>query len=273
MTADLIALVATAAIWAQAFLAVSVLLARGGQDHTPVALAFVFLVLAAASGGPLIDAVLPGHTWVLYELTVAAYALLGPAVLFYVRGLTAEAPWRFVRRDLTHFIPALCGVMLVVLDVTVPAFTPPAGLGWTRTAYVAVVATLWIGLIIAIAGHLVLVGRRLVARLSAYQTRWKALFAHDEGNLRWLRLLLVAGAGFWIILLMATIIGNVLGQTLLDRRAVALVFLALTWSLGLWGLNQRPAFSRHYDELVETTVEPEEEARKYARSGLSGAQA
>lgn len=46
----------------------------------------------------------------------------------------------------------------------------------------------------------------------------------------------------WLAVLVAIITQNVFGPALMSKNLSAGLFLLLVWSLGLWGLNQKPGF-------------------------------
>jgi AraC-like DNA-binding protein len=267
---DSLSVVLTAAMVAQATFCAGVLAVRSRETVASLLLAAVFLSLCFAGGGPLVRLFAPSLQAAFFELTVPAYLIMGPALCIWIEGMTAEAPWRFERRHLIHLVPAGLSLCLVMLDITVPDFaarTPAAALG--KQAYILAVACLWGVTFCAWLGQVVYLVRDVVRRLPGYRARLRMLMSNtDNSDMRGLEGIGAAGAFLWVGVLMTVVVRNVMDIPLPEWIAAALL-LMLVWSLGFWGLNQRPGLQRmdrgFEPELPEEETDP---AAKYLKSGL-----
>ncbi|MBP2158820.1 MULTISPECIES: AraC family transcriptional regulator [Asticcacaulis] len=263
-------LVVTAGMVAQALFCTAILAVRSRETPASGLLAAVFVALCLAGGGPLVALFAPHLQPAFFELSVPAYLIMGPALCIWIEGMTAEAPWRIERRHLGHLLPAGLSLVLVLFDINVPDFavtTPAAALG--KQAYVVAVAGLWGVTLVAWIAQAVFLVRDLMRRLPAYRVRLSMLVSNtDHADLRGLEGVGAVIAVLWVGVLVFVILRNVLDIDILPEWLGAVLLLVLVWSLGLWGLNQRPGLQR-----VETGFEaPEGPATKYQKSGLGSEQ-
>lgn len=267
---DGLLLVVTAAMVAQALFCAVMLGVRARETPASGLLAAVFVALCLAGGGPLVRLFTPHLQPAFFELSVPAYLVMGPALCIWIEGMTAEAHWRIERRHLIHLLPAGLSLILVLLDIIVPDFaakTPAAALG--KQAYVLAIAGLWGVTLVAWVAQAVFLVRDLMRRLPAYRNRLSMLVSNTHhADLRGLEGVGGAVAALWLAVLIAVILRNVLDIDVVPEWLGAVLMLVLVWSLGLWGLNQRPGLQR-----VEAGFEAAEEtAAKYQKSGLAAEQ-
>ncbi|EGF90991.1 bacterial regulatory helix-turn-helix protein, AraC family protein [Asticcacaulis biprosthecium C19] len=250
-------LVLAAATWAQAAFCICVLARKTWDTPAYAPLAALFAILCFASGGPVVAAFAPQAEKAFYELTVPAYLLVTPVLWTAFEGFTSETRWRFEARHLPYLAPPATALVLVLLDI----FVAEAPVG-----YVVVVAVLWagtLGLWLWQTGRMVFT---VMTRLPVYRQRLKALFSEGQGELNGAEAIAMAILTLWLIVLIAVVLRNMTGASFLPDWTVAVLFLALTWSLGGWALHQKPGFEGRY------VTADSSESEKYQKSALADAQ-
>ncbi len=266
----------------QAGLCASVLFARSLRTPAYLPLAVFFIASGVVTAGPAVAAFMPGLQTHFIAASLPAYLLLGPALWLYVEGLTSDTPWRLQQRHLLHLAPFALGIVAMALTISLP-------LAQRRQIFVegvevdtAFASGLMIFLFLLILGWIVQAGYyvvRVFRRLAAYRQQLRNLFASNEQReLHWLGWLLIVVGGVWLLSFAMIISDNFFGLALISRGAGALMGLVLVWSLGLWGLRQKPGFEGRYmdgdpqSETTDPTISAASD-QKYQRSALGDEQA
>jgi len=220
-----------------------------------------------------LEPALGGPMRVLMALTLPAIVALAPLFWLYVDALTREThtPWRHLR---LHFAPALFAgavalpYLLLPMDVLDDGPIAPevdfAGLA-TVVGYALLALTVFFHL--QIAGYVVAVLRRLYT----YRRRLKDLFAStDTRELRWINALALIMGLYWLVTtlgLAATLLGKQVPNT---DASGTLTGVAVLWCTALWGIRQKPGFSRDVSPIRQTAPDKDRlKTGKYARSALT----
>lgn len=251
---------ATAAIGL--FAAAQLGLRRDWRTAPATALA-MFLLLSGLSGVDLLldrTGIYAGHPWttgILWALSL----FLGPSILAYVLAMTGEPDrWTGARVGRIGW-PAGVAVLLASPFFLLPARTrlavygaPEADplAGMLQLAFVALFLLVTLGYLAA-----------ALAVLSRHVRRVRDLFSNLENRtLSWLRalVLIMLAAWLWGAVKSALSIGA--NAPWLDVAAAA-IELGWTAAIGLFGLSQKPIYTR---ETVTPKLLPQPE--KYARSAL-----
>ncbi len=289
---DIAGLALVMATLGQVGLCTSVLLARAPRTRAYLPLAVFFIASGVISAGPAVATFLPALETHFIAATLPAYLLLGPMLWLYVEGLTSETPWRFQQRHIRHVV--LFGLGLFAMALTISLSLEHRTQIFIEGVEVktAFASGLMIYLFLLILGWVAQSGYYLIRvfhRLSTYRQRLKDLFAsNDQRELQWLTSLVIVIGGVWLLSFAMVVSDNFFAHPLLSHRAGAMMSLVLVWSLGLWGLRQKPGFEgRYLDDApspqssapLETPVadaapdnEPDASDQKYQHSALGDEQ-
>ncbi len=287
---DIAVLALVMATLGQVALCATILLTRSIRTPAYLPLAVFFIAGGIITAGPAFAIFLPTLQTHLISITLPAYLLLGPALWLYVEGLTSETHWRLERRHSKHLAIFGLGLVATGLIISLPMEVRAAmfiygteeevlaGAAGSKKIFPFIVAGYVFLLIlgwIAQSGYYVI---RVFRRLSRYRQRLKTLFASNEQReLHWLGWLVLVIGCVWLLSFAMIISDNFFGYPLLSRRFGAAMALILIWSLGLWGLRQKPGFEGRYldlepEALAAETADATSE-QKYQRSALGDEQA
>jgi len=116
---------------------------------------------------------------------------------------------------------------------------------------------------------------RVILRLSRYRKQLKDLFASNEHReLGWLSWLLAVLLVTWVLSFSSLLSSLLFDLPLFGHRAGALLSLILVWTMGHWGLRQKPGFDgRYLDKINVDEQAGVDERKKYTRSALGKDQA
>ena len=278
---DTIILVFVMATLGQVGLCTTVLLMRTPQRPVYLPLATFFIATGIISTALVVPDLLPALNARYFSITLPAFLLLGPALWFYVDGLTSEKAWRPERRDLWHLIPFGLGIIATALTnaLSVEALQKIFINGELVDRFYPTLVVLYIFALILgwtiQSGYYVI---RILYRLATYRRRLKMLFASTENSeLKWLTWLLFVIGTTWALSFASIIFDNFAGFLIAGPRTGAIMALAIVWSLAVWGLRQKPGFEGRYldDETDQQDLarSKADGGEKYSRSALSPEQA
>lgn len=234
----------------------------------------VFFVANAMTEAPMILALLPtdaiwlSFTHVLDIGSIVAFMVLGPALWFYVRGITSEYKVDLSRRDVLHCVPLAIAVLVCIGLLLIPFELRDQIIGDSQveksTPFI-VFSILLILLMLIWAVQCSLYVAAIIRRLIKYKVRLKDVYASTEQHeLTWIAV--VTG------LLVSTLVFTVCSQ-IIDLGFVLGVFevlfdLAMVWCLAHWGLRQLPALEGYGRDVASADLTPNALDDKYKRSGL-----
>ena len=250
-----------AATLGQAGFCFSLLLSRAVRTPAYLPLAVLFLAIGVLAAAPVMYALAPQFITLYATTLLPASLLLGPLLWLYVVGLTSSTPWKVEPRHAWHMLPFSIGVIVTGLMLSLPhteletIFLGNDDIDQGLPLYV-VIATFVLILtwIVQSAVYVFLIFHRL----SAYRRQLKDLFASNEHReLGWLSWLLSSVGGVWLVSMASLVTSTFWETALFSHRVGAYLALVLVWSLGLWGLRQKPGFEGRY--LNEQTSEGDNE--------------
>ncbi|WP_286829395.1 MULTISPECIES: helix-turn-helix domain-containing protein [Kordiimonas] len=267
----------------QVGLSLTLLLSRGRNLSAALPLTVFLLTNGMVAAMPVAAVHLLDMRATLVAAMPPAYLLLGPSLWFYVKGLTAETPWHFTRKEAWHLLPVGLGIVATVLILVLPvslrdtAFFGQAddSLFLTESGQVLFPGYVMIylfGLVFLWLLQMTFYVAQTARALLHYRKRLKDLFANnDDRELTWLGGILILVAGLWLVTFMATVWDNVFDQRLMGKEASAGLSLVLVWCMSLWGLRQKPGFEGRYQEGAEAAedIPPKHNGGKYRRSALT----
>ncbi|MBO9547658.1 helix-turn-helix transcriptional regulator [Caulobacter sp.] len=235
---------------------------RDWKDAPATALA-VFLALSGISGIDLLldrTGVYGAHPWttgILWALSL----FLGPSILAYVLAMTGEPDrWTFARAWRIGW-PASVAVLIASPFFLLPARTRLAVYGLAETDTLAgILQLLFVALFLLVTlGYL---AAALVV-LSRHVRRVRDLFSNiEDRTLSWLRALVLIMLAAWAWGAVKSALSLGASTHWLDVAAAA-IELGWTAAIGLFGLSQKPIYTRE-TETPKVLPSPE----KYARSAL-----
>lgn len=206
-------------------------------------------------------------------ISIPAFLLLAPALWFYVRGLTAEAPIYLSRRDMKHFIPFIIGTAVCSVLILSPPSIRNQIIGdgdGPDTAWIFFITLMIVFIMIMWAAQVIGYIIALLRRISNYRTRLKDIFASTEGReLKWM---------VWMIVLLVLTIFIILPDIFVGFSEpisfIPSVFnVILIWFLAVWGLRQMPGFVLSGETVLlldDRMVDSSESfAPKYEKSALT----
>ncbi|RZM77043.1 hypothetical protein C3B51_16800 [Pseudoalteromonas rubra] len=267
-------------------LALTILIGRAKRWHCYRALALFLTALFVILAGPLIFAQFPAARYVYIAAIVPAWLLLFPCFYLYTRGLTSARPWRFTRKSVWHFAPAIMSCVLSVSLLSLPESDLQDIFFAQGDVELATEARLAVRLIIAVmlfwpVQSLVYVIKTW-RNLLSYRRQLHAVFASTtERELGWLGIVLLLMLFTWGWLALTLLQDLSSHPTLLREGGVAILTAVTVWLLLYWSLRQKPGFDKiyHLTELpavtdTVTSAEKEENTQtKYQHSALSDEQA
>ena len=254
------------------------LLLRRQDTGVYLPLALLFLFQGASSGvGAVAEAYDPGTLGILFRLSllVGGLEITLPFLLWaYVRALTTEGPLERIPKLQYHLIP-----IVFVLVCFWSLFFLPEGFAETELANddpqllraVLVALAVLLGDVVfmaMIATYMYLIVRRLLA----YRRRLRDVFASTENReLTWIWAILIS-TGLYLCVsvgLTVTILSGLLAEDSFDSWLPilhSLALLCLFWTIGIWGLRQRPGLTR---QPLVAPLEPDDpKPSKYEKSAL-----
>ena len=262
---------------------------KNKPTHTP--LLIFFIANAIIASGPAIWLLRAEYSIFYIAAIFPAWMLMAPSFWLYVDGLTSHTPWRLGKKHWHHFVPFLLTTLLSVMILTLPSaqqtalFFEEQDVTEGRALFVAI----WLFLtMIFWLGQSSYYVYRTVKRLSAYHKQLRDLFANnDKQELHWIKLVLFVICLTWLLA-----VGNLLSTLLTGAEAFgyqlgSLLMFVIIWTLGHWGLKQKPGFAGRYpdqttlESLVseelsiprQLSTEKTPEPDKYQKSALSREQA
>ncbi len=265
----------------QAAFCTTILLSRSFRTQAYLPLGVFFIASGIVMAGPAIATFLPVWRTHFIAMALPAYLLMGPALWLYVEGLTSETAWRLQPRHGWHVIPFGLGLIATGAVIGLPADIRNKVLIEGDLPDQLYLEILFLCVFLLILGWIIQSGFYVIAalrQLTRYRQRLKALFtSNEQRELHWLVWLVLVIGGVWLVSFAHIIADNFFGRPLISDRFGSAMALVLVWSLGLWGLRQKPGFEGRYldDPLdVEEAVPPDLTAsRKYQRSALGNEQA
>lgn len=287
---DMVVLALVMATLGQIALCCSILVARASTSQAYLPLAAFFMASGVIAAEPAVALFMPELHIHLITALFPAYLLLGPMIWLYVSGLTSETVWTLARRHIRHLIPFGFGLVASIMITSMPfeiregmfiggatddMFASPDGT-LLYPSYVAIYLFLLVWLWVGQSGYYVI---RIFRQLTRYRQRLKDLFASNENReLGWITGLLIIVGSIWLISFIGIITDNIFDQVLVSRRLGAAMSLILVWSIGLWGVRQKPGFEGRYLSAVPALQVEEDAAtavppQKYERSALAQDQA
>ena len=184
------------------------------------------------------------------EVVTLLFLLISPLIYLYVKALT-EPPFRFVQKNLLHFIPfTICAVLLV------PFYLQPADRSETTGTIGLVIAVLAIG---QAAGCVFAAVRSLQTHARTIQASFSST---EKINLNWLRFLILAYAVTWLVGL--SLEGH--GGESASWNAVWILVSVLMYAIGYMGLRQPEIFA---GASRPDPASGEAEKQKYEKSTLT----
>jgi AraC-like DNA-binding protein len=249
--------------------------------YTPLALFFI------ASGCsytlPALNSIWPDFTMYAIFISLPCFSLQPVALWLYVVGLTSPTQWKFTWRYWRHFIPTFMGLLLSLFIVILPEPIIQSifikGQDPSTSSGIFVVVSFFILLLLFIlqsSFYLIFV----VKRLLRYQHQLKLLFSSNEQReLFWVLWLVLIIAGTWLTTLAYILPSMVNDRALFGDEVIAACYLVLIWTIGIWGLRQKPGFHGRYlatdknellDQSLEEVILPSKQ--KYQKSALDIAQ-
>ncbi len=215
---------------------------------------------------------LHGPMRLLVGLALPAIVSLAPLFWLYVDALTREerAPWH---QWPLHFAPAFFAALVAVPYVLLPVdvldapIAADAGHAGLATAVYHALLLLDIFRHLQIAAYIMAILRRLYT----YHRRLKDLFASTETReLRWINAMALIMVFYWVVTTLG-FIATLMGMQIPNADAAGtLAAVAVLWCTALWGVRQKPGFSRDISPVQQT--EPDKDRQKpdkYGRSALT----
>ncbi len=99
----------------------NLLILRSFERQTYLPLGICLVAIGVVMCQPTLAVFSPSLQTTFLILSLPALLLISPCFWFYVQGLTSETPWRFSRKSLRHFIPAVAGTLIAILTIIIPA--------------------------------------------------------------------------------------------------------------------------------------------------------
>ncbi len=271
---------------AQTFFCISILILKSMESRNHLLLVGIFVAICFASGGPVVEAFAPNYLHLFYHFTLPAYLSITPILWFYTCWLTAEQAWSFERKHIVHLIPAAIALFVVAIPVAfgwVGNNPDPRQMSLVPLLFYSFVGIVSYVLLFFWPVQSAIYVFRIYKRVAAYRIRLKEYFASDEGRgLSWLTAFLAVFGLAWLAALATILRQNVFGAEIMSRELGSALFLVLVWTLGLWGLSQRPGFEGNYledehddgqDQGENGHAGEEGAQQKYKRSALDEDQA
>jgi AraC-like DNA-binding protein len=249
--------------------------------YTP--LVIFFIASGCSYTLPALNNIWPEFTIYAIFISLPCFSLQPVALWLYVVGLTSPTRWQFSWRYWRHFIPAFLGLLLSLFIVVLPeSIIKPIfidGQDPTSSMGIFVVVAFFVLLLLfLVQSSLYLVF--VVKRLLRYQQQLKLLFSSNEQReLFWVLWLVLIIAGTWITTLAYILPVMINEHALFGDEVIAACYLALVWTIGLWGLRQKPGFHGRYltadnnqqlEQSLEEVLLPSK--KKYKKSALDLAQ-
>jgi AraC-like DNA-binding protein len=249
--------------------------------YTP--LAIFFIASGCSYTLPALNNIWPELTIYAIFISLPCFSLQPVALWLYVVGLTSPTRWQFTWRYWRHFIPAFLGLLLSIFIVVLPDSIIKSifidGQDPTSSMGIFVVVAFFVLLLLFLlqsSCYLVFV----VKRLLRYQQQLKLLFSSNEQReLFWVLWLVLIIAGTWITTLVYILPAIVSEHSFFGDEIIAGCYFVLVWTIGLWGLRQKPGFHGRYltadnndqlDQSLEEVILPIK--KKYQKSALDSAQ-
>jgi len=244
--------------------------------YLPLALLFAFqgASLAAAALAETYD---PGGTGILFRISVLVGGLeitLPFLLWIYVRALTTEGQPERIPRLPYHVIP----IIFVLLSFWSLMLLPdgfeavelsdddPRALMYVAVALAVLLADVVFKAMIATYLYLI------IRRLLAYRTRLRDVFASTENReLNWIWMILIAIAFYLCVSIFfsASVLFGLFAEDTYEAWLPTLnnvALLALFWTIGVWGLRQRPGLTRQ--PVVDPPEPVQPQPQKYEKSAL-----
>ena len=263
----------------QIVLVLSMLLTRLKVSAVYTPLALFFLATGCSYTIPAITTIWPDLELISVFISLPCFLLQPVALWLYVVGLTSPTRWQFTWRYWRHFIPALLGLLLSLYMVVVPTSVlegifidnqePDDVMGLFLVMAFFLLLLLYL---VQSTVYLIFVVKRLVR----YQHQLKLLFSSNEQReLIWVLWLVLIIAGTWLTTLVYFLPTLFYESSPFGLEVIAACYLALVWTLGVWGLRQKPGFHGRYlatddndqiEQSLEEVIQPEK--KKYQKSAL-----
>ena len=241
------------------------------QVYLPLAVCFLAMSISGMSAivdAPLFQTLPRSIPHLMTGASFPADVLILPMFWFYVRNMTAERAELWNRRDLVHFIPAIVGLIILIMLVFTPETDRVALFDSGRdqnSLLQAILFFLIVGLYIAWLCQWLFYALAILKRLVAYKARLKELFASTEhlelGWIGWIGVLILVD---WLWVAVVFLIEAFTDITPFEEPWLSLLDMALVWTLSIWGLRQAPGLA-----VEANAVEQIEQAgQKYQKSAL-----
>ncbi len=212
----------------------------------------------------------------LYGLAIwlPCYLLMPVCLWLYTQAITATTPWKFSRKHYKHLLPSGFGIL-----VSISLFTLPSDLldqifrsdnsalpAWPQAVVICAFALmiLWVFL----SAYYVV---RILSGLVRYRANLKMLFANnDKSELYWLSWTVTVLAGSWCLSLFYSIPLLTNQALILPIELMAIMHLALLWTLSVFGITQEPGYAGRYLNTTDLLPSSEDKSNlKYQKSGLT----
>ncbi|MCC2617799.1 AraC family transcriptional regulator [Aestuariibacter halophilus] len=260
-----------------------VLVLRSLNRQVYLPLAFCLLAIGVVICQPVVSSLFPQARKFQLVFSLPALLLIAPTLWLYVQGLTSESRWRWSRSAVMPLIPAILGSVIALIAMLLPDNIQHGLLVegsdgvlselpalWRNTLYAILITTFILVLSWVVQSGYYLV--RIFIRLNRYRARLKDVFASTGSReLHWLSGLIVVIGVVWALVALNVVMDNLLFPTTLNGVAIQTIVLVMVWSIGLWGLRQKPGFEALYaDSQAHETIEAAEKSapEKYQRSAL-----
>lgn len=231
--------------------------------------------------GPLVWLFWPTLQMSYIALIFPLWLALTPCLWLYVEALTSPYEWRPKARHGYHFIPLAFGLVLAASILLLPAEVSHRIFFEDVDIESGFPLAVVIGLFLSIvfwALQSSYYAMQMLTRLWRFRLQLKALFSNNENReLIWIHWLLIVFGTLWVLAIVSLVMTLTTDVALFEHRVGAFLLLILVWTLGFWGLRQRPGFEGRYldqNQQQELLVETDKDShKKYQRSALSAKQA
>ncbi|MCG3267880.1 AraC family transcriptional regulator [Yoonia sp. I 8.24] len=246
--------------------------------YVPLALLFLFQglsflpdLIADAIYGP--DA---QTAWQIYlNVLISPLDLASPLLFWlYVRALTSEGPVMPVSCKFWHAGPIIAASLCITPVVAIPAdilngITPPPT---ELMPHIRLITQLLLVADMIFMAIVTVYITLTIRRLQRYRKRLRDIFASTENReLTWIWLITIS-TGIYLLVGFIDTLSDSLGwsaevtQTPIFQVLAELIILVLMWTIGVWGLRQRPGLRSPSVEPVLEQISPE--LSKYKHSAL-----
>ena len=244
---------------------------RHRQIYLPLAMFFLALSISSASAiikEPLFENLSRSIVHFMIGVSFPTDMLLLPMFWFYVRGMTSERSHIWSRRDLVHLLPAMFGLVILILLLFTPNADRVALFDTGRDHASGIQTTLFVlilGLYLIWLCQWLFYALAILKRLVIYRRRLKELFAstdyYELGWIGWIGVLIIFD-WLWVVTVFAIEAFTDLNP--MEEPWLSLLDLVLVWTISIWGLRQIPGLA---SEAAATDI-ADKTAPKYEKSAL-----